>query len=226
MSTIPVLIEKIRPIFKRIALKIQLRIEYFRERLEGFIGKYHVTTSHIYTAQEEACIENTVAVLTEYFPQNPAYSLLEEDYESRCEALENLGQSLIELYKLEGTEVIVTDDPDFFSENTIHVFGFTDIAKRIIYINAQYLFQDDATLIERVVSTVIHELRHMMQFHVMALENTYGVPFERRCAWRHNICNYVDAELDMGAYLEQPLEFDARNYVNRVWRSLYKKNAQ
>ena len=219
----PVLVERFQPVVGLVLLKIRRRIEYLRERLEEFIGIYRVSTSHVYTAQEEMLIQKTAEVLREYFPQNPARSLLEEDFESRCEALESLGQSLTRLYELDGVEVIVTDDPELFPEDSLHVYGRTDMRSRKVYINAQYLLQDDAVLIEHSVATVLHELRHMVQYQVMTLEKTYGVPYERRCAWRWNVRNYIKAEFDLEGYSMQPIEFDARNFVNRVWRSLYSK---
>ena len=165
--------------------------------------------------------EQSSELIRQFFPGPPGSTLLTEDFESRCEVIEDFAHELIQIYGLENVEVIVTDDPELFSSDGGVVFGITRMDQKTVYINANLLRLDNVDVLEHLVGTVIHELRHIMQFEIMTLVNTRGVSYQRRKAWRHTTANYVDAGLDMEAYSTQSIEFDARNFTNRIWQKAY-----
>lgn len=219
-----ILIEKIRPALKRITKIIEKRIEFLRERLDGFWGRRLVYEELVYTEQEETAIEKTAEITQDFFPESPGEYLLNEDFESRCEAIEDYGSRLIAYYGLDGVEIVVTDDAELFPDkNAVFIYGYASASERKIYINAHHLRINDSVVLEHIVSTVIHELRHMLQYDIAMMRNTYGVSYERRHLWRYNMTHYIEAEYDMEGYMMQPLEFDARNFTNRVWRQAYHK---
>lgn len=219
-----IFIEKIRPVLKRITKILERRAEFLRERLDGFLGRRIVYEELVYTEQEETAIEETAEITQDFFPEAPGEYLLNEDFESRCEAIEDYGSRLIAHYGLDGVEIVVTDEAERFPEkNAVFIYGYASMSDRKIYINAHHLQINDSVALEHIVSTVIHELRHMIQYDTAAMRNTYGVPYERRRLWRYNMTHYIEVEYDMEGYLMQPLEFDARNFTNRVWRQAYHK---
>ncbi len=219
-----VLIEKVKPVMRKIAKAIDRCLESLRDKLHNFLGRYPVYEGLVYTPQEEQAIEKIVDIVLDFFPEGPGQCLLDEDFESRCEAIEDFGNRLIGYYELEGAEVVITDDEERFSGNqAVCIFGYTSFGENKVYINANYLRTDDEQMLEYVSSTVIHELRHLMQYQIARLEKSFGVPYERRHLWRDNLVNYIEAEYDLEGYITQPLEFDARNFTNRIWQQAYSK---
>lgn len=205
--------------------RLRYTAEYMLDRLKGFFGIYPVDHGLVYTEEENRLIAETSELIRTFFPKNPGLMLLEEDFESRCEAVEDLGEQLISLYGLEGTELIITDDSRIFPDDGKLCLGFALFHNPpIVYINANILRLDNALLLEHIISAMIHELRHVMQFHIITLKNMHGVPYERRSLWRNNMENYIDAAEDFEAYYLQPVEHDANNFTNRVWQKAYHKS--
>lgn len=219
-----ILIERIKTAVNQFIHSLQWKIEYLRERLEGVLGIYRVDTQHIYSHEENNLIEKSVGLVQQFFPKPPGPTLLQEDFESRCEVIEDFAHRLIEIYGMENVEVIITDDPEVFPTDGGIVFGMTRMDQRAVYINANLLQMDNEDVLAHLVGTVIHELRHVMQYEIMTLINTRGVPYQRRKAWRYTTINYVDSGHDMEAYSKQSIEFDARNFTNRVWQGAYGQN--
>ena len=219
-----ILIERIKNAVNQFIHSLQWKIEYLRERLEGVLGIYRVDTQHIYSHEENNLIEKSVGLVQQFFPKPPGPTLLQEDFESRCEVIEDFAHRLIEIYGMENVEVIITDDPEVFPTDGGIVFGMTRMDQRAVYINANLLQMDNEDVLAHLVGTVIHELRHVMQYEIMTLINTRGVPYQRRKAWRYTTINYVDSGHDMEAYSKQSIEFDARNFTNRVWQGAYGQN--
>lgn len=219
-----ILIERIKTAVNQFIHSLQWKIEYLRERLEGVLGIYRVDTQHVYSPEENNLIEKSAELVQQYFPNPPGPTLLQEDFESRCEVIEDFAHRLIEIYGMENVEVIITDDPEVFPTDGGIVFGMTRMDQRAVYINANLLQMDNEDVLAHLVGTVIHELRHVMQYEIMTLTNTRGVPYQRRKAWRYTTVNYVDSGHDMEAYSKQSIEFDARNFTNRVWQGAYGQN--
>lgn len=222
-----VLIQKAKAIAKKIVKEIEQRIEILREKLNGILGTYPVYEGLIYTEEEEECIEKTAEIVGEFFEESPGDCLLDEDFESRCEAIEDFGARLVEYYGLDGVEIVITDDEEVFpGQDQKYTRGKAVYAEGVVYINSNFVRVEDGQILEQIVSTIIHELRHFMQFQIITMQNTYGVPYNRRHAWRSNFLNYEDGRYDVEAYRKQPIEVDARNFANRVWRKAYGKKIQ
>jgi len=220
----PKLIEKVKQAAGRMAYAARLQLEFFRERLENFLNVRPVDPELVYTYEERELMGQSALLLRQFFPGSPGEALLEEDFESRCDALESFAEKLIGLYGLQGFEVAVSDDPELFPPEKELLFGVTQMGLGKIYLNANLVQLDQEEVLSHLVSTVIHELRHAMQFEAMLLVNTRGVPYSRRKAWRFNQLNYIDSALDPEGYFKQPLEFDARNFSNRIWLEAYQSH--
>ena len=219
-----ILIKKIKTIVNQIVHSMQWKVEYLLERLECMFRIYRVDTQHVYSPEENRLIEKSSELIQQFFPNPPGSTLLTEDFESRCEVIEDFAHRLIQIYGMENAEVIITDDPEIFPPDGGVMFGMTCMNQNKVYINASLLQMDNEDVLSHLVGTVIHELRHIMQYEIMTLINTRGVPYQRRKVWRYTTANYVDGGLDMEGYSKQSIEFDARNFTNRVWQGAYGKN--
>ena len=177
-----ILIEKIKTTVNQFIHSLQWKIEYLRERLEGVLGIYRVDTQYIYSHEENNLIEKSAELVQHFFPELPGSTLLQEDFESRCEVIEDFAHRLIQIYGMENVAVIITDDPDVFPSDGGIVFGMTRMDQHAVYINANLLQMDSEDVLSHLVGTVIHELRHVMQYEIMTLINTRGVPYQRRKA--------------------------------------------
>ena len=216
------LLQKItNPTVRSIIQALLLQVELFVEKLEGFFGNYRVDTQHYYTPEENHMIDQSAEILQKYFPTEPGAALLEEDFESRCQALEDLAAELIAVYGLTGVTFVITADEELFPVDRLWTFGCTLVQEKVVCINANLLRSDRTDVLSHIVSTVIHELRHVMQYEIMTLENTRGVSYQRRKAWRYTTINYVSGSEDMEEYVKQSTEFDARNFQSRVWQGAY-----
>ena len=223
----PILLERTKTIIRQVVHTIERNMEFLRDKIGGFLGTYPVYKGLVYTEEEEKLLEQTEEVVLDYFPQSPGESLVTEDYESRCEAIEDFALQLIEIYGFDDVEVVITDSSEKFPDGDgIFVYGYANLAERCVYINAGCLKSDDVMVLNHIASTIIHELRHMLQYRVATMEKTYGIPYERRYAWRVNMVNYIEAEYDLEGYITQPIEFDARNFTNRVWQRIYGTNVK
>ena len=220
------LIHKVKGTLQRIVTKLQKNALYLIERLRDHFNTHPVDNGLVYTNEEENIIDQTADLLSNIFSNNPGTVLLQEDFESRCEAIEDFGNGLAQLYQLEDAGIVITDDNEIFSsEEGVLCFGYATLqSSNKIYINANILRMDDPSMLEHIVSTVIHEMRHLMQRQIASLQNTWGTSYERRHLWRYNIAHYIDSNEDFRAYQEQPIEWDARNFTNRVWLKSYQHN--
>lgn len=219
-----VIINKVRSSIQTVVNRIRYNAEYLLDRLKGFIGIFPVDEGIVYTEEENKLIDEAAEKLRMMFPVNPGQLLLEEDLESRCEAIEDLGRLLINTFGLEGTEIIITDDVNIFGDGGQICYGSAVLKQPgTVYINANILKIDDVAMLEHTVSTMIHEMRHIMQYQIMTLRNTHNTPYNRRSLWRYNVKHYIDAAEDFEGYQKQPIEWDARNFTNRIWRLAYNK---
>lgn len=218
-----VLIEKAKSYLKQIAESIAWYMDILREKVGDCLGVHPVSQGLVYSEKEKQMIFDAAELLTQHFPGSPGELLLAENIESRCEAVEDFGAALAERLGLECCEIVVTDSPEVFGYDIPPKnYGVVMSDQGRIYINAYFLYaQDDPYPPERVLSTVIHELRHLVQYQVAALKRNDGVPFERRRAWRENALHYIRREVDPEGFYYQPLEVDARSFTGLVWRAAY-----
>lgn len=209
---------------QRILHRISQQMDLLRDLVGNIFNLHHEYEGLVFTLEEESMISESAALLEEFFPTRPGAMLASEDYESRFEAVEDLAERLKVLYGLEDHEVIITDDPVIIGgEDGMITRGIIVFSNKRIYINAACLRSVDETVLDNVILTIIHEMRHAMQLQVATGVRRYGVPYHRRRAWRENIANYIQPEHDYEGYYKQPIEFDARAFASHVWQQAYQK---
>ena len=201
--------------------RVSAQMELLRDKLGEFLNIQPEYKGLVFTPEEEAAISESASILSEFFPEHPGKIMLEEDYESRCEVIEDLARQLSSLYGLEGYEVVISENPEDFSGGE-DLIEFGRMTPNRMYINGILLRSDKEDVLEHLVSTVVHELRHRMQLEIALLgERKYRVPYERRRQWRQNFCDYEEGGYDYEAYFNQTIEFDARVFTERVMKSAF-----
>ena len=68
--------------------------------------------------------------------------------------------------------------------------------------------------VRSVMETIVHELRHAVQWKAITENNFWNVDEKTRDLWAENLNfdNYIDPEVDFKGYCEQPVEADARTF--------------
>ena len=83
-----------------------------------------------------------------------------------------------------------------------------------IYINQDVL--TDANYMMDAIDTVLHEMRHKFQKEVILFPQYYSVTDQIAEIWRKNFEHYIDSKWNFEAYLNQPVEKDAREFAKYI----------
>lgn len=89
-----------------------------------------------------------------------------------------------------------------------------------IYINQDVL--TDANYMMDAIDTVLHEMRHKFQKEAIIFPEYYDVAEQTAEIWRKNFEHYVDSKWNFEAYLNQPVEKDAREFAKYIVDSVLK----
>lgn len=214
------IVEKTKDKLKKMLKKFSVFFDWIAEKIGNFLGQHLVLTDlSEFSDEERRYARETALLVKEYFGDSLGLNLSMEDFESRLEAMEDFGEKLLELYGLQGVEIVFTDSEEVFGDVSYNLvtYGYANFQNEIIYINAALLHSKSTNVLESVLSTMVHELRHIMQLKEVKLESDFGCSNEKRRMWRRNMHHYIRAEFDYEGYRNQALEVDARNYTNLVW---------
>ena len=214
--------QAIQSFVQKIVSRLNQQMDLLRDLVGNLLNLHPEYEGLVFTIEEEAAISKSADLLKHFFLEPPGATLVSEDFESRCEAIEDLAEQLKVLYGLEDHEIIITDDPrDFGEEEGVITRGKFDCPGKRVYINAACLRSDDEDVLNHVIITILHEMRHGMQHRIATGDRRFDVPYQRRRVWRENIANYIPPDYDYEGYFKQPIEFDARTFANRVWNQAY-----
>lgn len=130
----------------------------------------------------------------------------------RREELKKLVETMAEEMKVEVDHLIIDANQD-------GVYGYHRLdenGERTIFLNELLLVADP----DRLVFTVLHELRHGVQTSSIYKENVWGFSEERRAQWLCSNANYVEGnQLTYTAYATQIIELDANLFADTVLKT-------
>ena len=134
--------------------------------------------------------------------------------EERKEMINNFVRELNLIY---GTNI--TKNVNFYyeePEDGMISRGYYTDSKRRVSINT-YCIENNSY--ERVMTTVIHEMRHAYQHEAVRHPERYTVSEETVRGWEKNFRNYVDPDDNYDAYKSQPVEADANGFSqsDAIW---------
>lgn len=83
-----------------------------------------------------------------------------------------------------------------------------------IYINQDVLMDTDYMI--DAIDTVLHEMRHKYQKESIIFPQYYDVDAKTVEVWKENFEHYVDSKWNFEAYINQPVEKDAREFAKSI----------
>ena len=96
--------------------------------------------------------------------------------------------------------------------------GMYDHSKNTLYVNLAYIDSNDPRAYTEQISTVVHEMLHVLQWQVMLSDDTQGFSKELVNSWRYNALHYVTD--DPWLYRHQPLEAFTFGIENAIKENL------
>ena len=155
--------------------------------------------------------EKTREAIIQVFGENAYERVVDASYEEKVEYAQQLVRKLTELYGLELNECQL-----YVDSNLGNCGGFIPKERRIS-LNIAALYSENADQVYEFLDTVVHELRHAVQFQAALSEEfaaRWNVSEETRERWKTNFLNYAKPDQDMRAYILQPVESDARTFAH------------
>lgn len=219
-------INSIRQTASRVVQTARVMIEFVRDKLSDYMGLYsEEKTDYEYSEREKDVMRAMVGYMRDYFDceNDPGEALAREAFEDRCMAIEDFTRRIGEAAGIEELNIAVTNSDEAFPPHEGISFCCANYREKCIYFNAAVLSSDDPKVLTEMITGAVHEMRHMMQFRAMMLEDTYGTSYETRYRWRRNIVNYVKGEEDFEGYYTQPVETDARLYETVIYHAALQK---
>lgn len=151
----------------------------------------------------------TQEIIKRNFGGSLTEAVMAMDSVERMEAARNFTEGLIREYGL-STQV------EFFGDARERS-GYYSYEENKIYINvADLLTNGEDVLTERLLEffdTIIHELRHAVQYEAIHREGFWDTDESKRLAWAYNMANYITLKENPSSYARQPVEEDARTFA-------------
>ena len=155
-------------------------------------------------------IEVTKELINTCFEGDPVSCLKNASNVEKINMMSGFAQKLAEEYGLD-VEIDVTIDESkswgyYNWEENKAVFN---IAQIVLASNSENF----AYFVRESLDTIVHELRHAVQYKAIRESGFWGVDDERRKLWADNIQNYIQPTVDFKAYSKQPIENDAITFA-------------
>lgn len=198
-----------------VGLVIGFLIESVRVLIQMWGAPEAVITAEMSETDEEK-IEETQDIIKSYFGEDAVDTVKRlSTNKEKIDTVYDFAQALAECYGLDCTIDVVIDEKE--------KCGFYDFdsnsAKFNIYALTTDINSDTYDFwVKETIDTVVHELRHAVQFKAINEEGFWNVDEERRTQWANNMApgNYISASVDMRAYASQPVEADASTFAARA----------
>lgn len=153
--------------------------------------------------------EKTKTLIHEIFGEDIVSTVTAMDGPQRVQAAQDFTLRVIQEYGLDA-EIV------FYGDAREHC-GFYNYWENKLYYNvADLLVYNEEVLtvcMHEFFDTVIHELRHAVQYRAVQQEGFWNVENETRLEWADNFRNPIGADVDLRGYITQTLEVDARTFA-------------
>lgn len=164
----------------------------------------------------------TRALIGECFGTDPVECLKNASNKDRIRLMTEFADQLADLYGLD-IEVDVT-------VNELHHLGAYNWKEKKAVFNIALLMVDGNhehfdICVREILDTIIHELRHAVQYRTVDEPGFWDVDDERRLAWAQNMApgNYISPSVNMRAYANQPIERDAVTFAAAAMEGVCRK---
>lgn len=143
--------------------------------------------------------------------------------------VEEITKELIDLYELTDISYQMVSNSDR------GMWGYYNHESKTLYINISNLLCDSLEIpegkqdeynrifIRETLDTVVHELRHAIQFKAaFNLDEDYlDIDRDTRIEWAKNIANYIPSSVDPKKYAGQPIERDAVAFAHESMKGVF-----
>lgn len=159
--------------------------------------------------------EASRTVLEEHLGSDPVGNLMTLNQEDRIKAVTGIVEDLTRLYgvKIDGLE--------FSGALPDTVAGCYIRSRRLIQLNIKYLLVNDRAIINDLLDTIFHELRHAIQWSIVTDGGEpWGVTEDHRQTLAANFKHYIQAQRDIQGYQMQLVERDAVTFAAYVLKGV------
>ena len=165
------------------------------------------------TETDRKMAEQSREIIADHLGEQPVDALLSLNAEDRITAMGNILEEMARLYNvpIKGAE---------FTQMADGICGVYCHSERVIRVNVKYLMCNDRAVLLDVLDTIVHELRHAVQWSMIDGNATWNASDERRQAFARNFRNYVRPNRDIRGYQLQPVERDATTFAAMVLRGV------
>ncbi len=156
--------------------------------------------------------EKTREIIDEVFEGDIFEAVSDASYSERIAYAENLIQRLTGEYGLN------LENCSLYVDSNVDNCGGFIIRENRIKLNVAALFSEDKDQTCELINTIVHELRHAVQWSAVKSEEfaaQWDISEETREKWKQNFLNYITPQQDLHAYTFQPVEDDARTFAFR-----------
>ena len=157
--------------------------------------------------------EQSREIIAEHLGDQPVDALLSLNAEDRITAMGNILEAMARLYNvpIKGAE---------FTQMDAGICGAYYRNEQMIRVNVTHLMCNDRAVLLDVLDTVVHELRHAVQWSMIEGNEVWGASEERRLEFARNFRHYVRPNRDVRGYQLQPVERDATTFAAMVLRGV------
>ncbi len=157
-------------------------------------------------------VEETKELIRQCFGENVTERIRRASNRERIELMAEFAERLAKEYGLD-IDVDVT-------VNNINNCGSYYWEEKRAEFNIALLMEDGSNehfdyCVRTTLDTIIHELRHAVQYKAIENSGFWNVDEKRRMQWATNMApgNYIRADVDMRGYASQPIEKDATTFA-------------
>ena len=167
------------------------------------------------TDTDRKMAERSREIIEDNLGEQPVDALLTLNAEDRVKAV---GEVLEELSRLYGVDI---KGAEFTNALPNNVAGAYYHQEHMIRINVNALLSNDRAVLLDVLDTVVHELRHAVQWSMIEGKNSVWEASEaHRQALARNFAHYVRYDRDVRGYQMQLVERDAVTFAATVMRGV------
>ena len=163
---------------------------------------------------DEKMIEQSQQIIKEFFGDNIYETIGDMKNIERIQAMADFADCLVKQYGLDTDVDIYVDE-----ENNCGQYSKKDNKATF---NISMLIKADKTdeyfkyCVNTTMDTILHELRHAVQYKAIDEEGFWNVDEATRNQWAKNYDNYISPGVDFKGYSEQPVEADAITFAALV----------
>lgn len=155
---------------------------------------------------DEKMQEETIRIIKDIFGEDINENIQELSASDRILKIEEFAKRIKLVY---GLDV----DINFYGDDK-NLCGFYSFKDNELNLNVADLLSKNAEDIYEFLDTVIHEMRHAVQWKAVQEEGFWNVDDKTRAEWMDNLANnYIPFNVDPRGYALQPVEVDARTFA-------------